>query len=303
MKVFCFILLIVLSCNLNIAAGEIDDYFEKCRQSGRGDYAAETQILENHTLEELAEALTVFFRDTTLIVRQQACYLIYKKGIQTTTSSRKIAVNCLTKGLNDVNGGLVGLLIEYLQNFSPADFDAESQSLILDNLKKIKRPHYEDLVLLAGFTGVGRDELYRQYSTPDLPIRKKWNIALALARMGDKESLDYCIQKVKQAPVNSNLVGYVLPNLIYIRQKAALDYCVELLYSDEKLCSSPNPDCSESILCAYRIIELLAPAIIDFPLEVNPAIGLESDDYPKTLQTVRDWFRTNPDYQIKTDIY
>jgi hypothetical protein len=193
---------------------------------------------------------------------------------------------------------LTGQLLEYLQSFAVADFDDEAQALIIENLKTLNRPHYEDLVLLAGIIGVGYDELHLQFLTAGLPVKKKWNIALALARMGEKEALEYCIQKVKKAPVNSEIVGYVLPDLIYTRQKAAIDYCVELLYSDEKRCHSPNPDYSEAIPCAYRIIELLAPVIVDFPLEVDPAIGLESDDYPKTLQAVRDWFRTNKEYRI-----
>jgi hypothetical protein len=117
--------------------------------------------------------------------------------------------------------------------------------------------------------------------------------------MGNGETAAWCVQKARKAPVNSNTVGYLLPDLIYTRQKTAIDYCVELLFSDEKLCMPPNPDLSEKIPCAYRIIELLAPAIENFPIEVNPSIGLESDDYPKTLQTVREWFQANSNYKIK----
>jgi hypothetical protein len=44
---------------------------------------------------------------------------------------------------------------------------------------------------------------------------------------------------------------------------------------------------------------LLSPLIIDFPVKVNPAIGLESDNYPETLQSVRDWLKAHPDYKIQ----
>ena len=121
--------------------------------------------------------------------------------------------------------------------------------------------------------------------------------------MGNDEQTAWCVQKVKKAPVNSGLIANVLPDLIYTRQKEALDYCVELLFSDEKLCSSPNPDLSERIPCAYRIIEMLAPVIEGFPIKVNPSIGLESDDYPKTLQTVREWFKKNSNYKINRETF
>jgi hypothetical protein len=303
MKNCAVVLLLFLSGYTDIVAGEIDGYMEKCRLSGQTDYATEIQIVSNHSMEELAAALNKFYSDTTLIVRQQAYYLTYKKGIQISGIDRRIAVKRLVKGLADTHGGLLGQLVGYLQTFSVADFDAESQTLITEALTKINRPHYDDLVLLAGFVGVGRDEFYRQYLNPELPIKKKWNISLALARMGEEEPLNYCLNKIKKAPVNSSMVAYLLPDLVYTRQKTAVDYCVELLYSDDKLCSSPNPDYSETIPCAYSIIELLAPVVVGFPVQVDRETGLETDDYPATLQSIRDWFKANTGYQVKTAIF
>ena len=265
MKKIYFILLVLISCNINSIASETGD--------------------------------------SSLVARQQAYYLIYKKGNNAPAAERKIAVNRLAKGIPDADGGLTGQLLGYLQSFSVADFDSESRSLIAGRLKNPNMPHYDALVLLAGFIGVGNNELLALYRNPDLPVRKKWNIALALARMGNDEQTAWCVQKVKKAPVNSGLVANVLPDLIYTRQKAAIDYCVELLFSDEKLCSSPNPDLSERIPCAYRIIEMLAPVIENFPVKVNPSVGLESDDYPKTLQMVREWFKKNSDYKLNKEIF
>ena len=264
MRKLYFILFALIACNINIIASEINGSFN----------------------------------DTSLVVRQQAYYLTYRKGINAPAAERKAAVNRLVQGLPDTDGGLTGQILDYLQSFSVADFDNESRNHIAGLLKNVDTPHYDALVLLAGFIGVGNDELLELYRNPDLSVRKKWNIALALARMGNEEATTWCVQKVKSAPVNGNLINYVLPDLVYTRQREAIDYCVELLFSDEKLCSSPNPNLSEAIPCAYRIIELLAPAIEDFPIKVDPSIGLESDNYPKTLQTVREWFKKNSDYKI-----
>ncbi|MDR0231208.1 MAG: hypothetical protein LBI82_03720 [Dysgonamonadaceae bacterium] len=303
MKKTYFILFILISCNINIIASEINDYFAKYRQTNKSDYAIEGKILSKYDTEKLTEALQPYYTDTLLIIRQQAYYLTYRKGNNAPSAERKTAVNRLVKGIPDADSGLTGQLLGYLQSFSVADFDSESRSLIAGRLKYIDTPHYDKLVLLAGFIGVGNDVLQELYRNPGLSVKRKWYIALALARMGNNEQTAWCVQQVKKAPVNNGLIENVLPDLIYTRQKEAIDYCVELLFSDEKLCQSPNPDLSEKIPCAYRIIELLAPAIEDFPIKVDPSTGLESDDYPKTLQTVREWFKKNSDYKINKETF
>ena len=303
MKKVYYILLILTAYNIHCIASETDDYFAKCRQNGRGDYALEEKILSKYSTEKLTEVLLLYYADTLLVVRQQAYNLTYRKGISAQTAERKIAVNRLVKGIPDVAGGLTGQLLSYLQFFSLADFDIESRNRIAGSLKNMNISHYNTLVLLAGFIGEGNNELLTLYHSTDLPVRKKWFVALALARMGNEEATKWCVQKVKSAPVNSSLIENVLPDLIYTRQKEAIGYCVELLFSDEKLCATPNPDLSEKIPCAYRIIELLAPVIEDFPVKVNPSIGLESDDYPNTLQIVREWFKNNSDYKMNNEIF
>jgi hypothetical protein len=244
-------------------------------------------------------ATLLLFSNSTLAVDDDSYYLACKKSRSASAEERQAAVAFLVKGLDGAASGLRGQLLGYLQDFAPADFDAESRSALAALLTTPNSPHYGKLVLLAGYLNIGRDELYRQYVAPELPAKRKWSLALALARMGDKKALSYCVEKVKKAPVDNNLVGYVLPDLLYTRQKAAADYCVELLYSDEQGCRSANPDAPEAIPCAYRLIELLAPVIVDFPVKVNPAIGLESDSYPETLQAVRDWLKSHPDYKIQ----
>ncbi|MDR1385023.1 MAG: hypothetical protein LBJ67_14415 [Planctomycetaceae bacterium] len=207
----------------------------------------------------------------------------------------------LVQGLSDEDNGVIGQRVGELKMFAVADFDAASQAEIVRLLKRPNYPHYNDIALLAGYIGVGKAELMQHYQNPGLPVRQKWNIVLALARMGEKAPLEYCLSKIKKAPVNSYAINYLFPDLIYTRQKAAIDYCVEWLHSDEKLCQSPNPDYSASIPCAYAILELLAPVIEAFPVPVDPVIGLETGDYEKTLQEVRKWFKAHPNYQIKTD--
>jgi hypothetical protein len=300
---FPLFFLFVFSSSLDASAGEVEDYLKQYRQSEIADYARETKIISGYSLEKLVAALDTFYTDTLPLVRQKACYLTYKKGKQLPPGHRTMAVSRLVQGLGDTDGGLIGQVIGYLQAFDPVDFDAEAQSAIRAKLQHARMPHYGDLALLAGFTGIGKEVLYRQYIQPDLPVRTKWNIALALARMGQADALDYCMKKIKKLPVNSELVSYGLPDLIYTRQKQAIAYCVELLQSDKNLCHSPNPDIPESISCAYRIMELLAPVIVDFPVQIDVTGTLDIDDYPQALQKVRAWLSKNTNYKISATTY
>jgi hypothetical protein len=292
----------VFGYSLDSAAGEVYNYFAQYRQAMTTDYAREAQLLSGYNLEKLLEELSPFFSDSLPAVRQKAYYLTYKKA-QRPSVNRAVAVERLVNGLNDAAGGTVGQLLGYLREFSPVDFNTVAQAIILARLRNTKIPHYGDLARLAGYLGIGEDVLYGHYLAPELPVKDKWNIALALARMGKAEELEYCMKKIKSLPTNNDLVNYALPDLIYTRQKQAIDYGVQLLYNDEKECDSPNPDLSESFPCGYRIMELLAPVIAGFPVKTDITGQLETDDYAGALQTVRKWLADNTGYTIKKDSY
>lgn len=297
MRLFHTVLLFLSISTLNIRADIVSNYFDNCRKTGNADFSVGQKIVKNFDVPELLNTLDKYYSDTLTFVRQQAYYLTYRKGLDDKENAQSITTR-LAKGINDNDGGLRGRIIGYLQAFPLSAFNDESKALIASNINKPNSPHYDELVLLAGFVGVGNNDLFRLSMNQDLPTKRKWNITLALARLGSENALNACLEKVKRAPVNSGMVSYLLPDLVYTRQKPALDYCVELLRSDEKRCQTANPDLSQSILCAYPIIELIAPAIADFPVKVDPSIGLDVDDYEKMLQIVRTWFEENPDYEI-----
>ena len=133
---------------------------------------------------------------------------------------------------------------------------------------------------------------------PSLSARDQWAAQLALARLGDPEALATVLTRVKQEPVNDDVVYELLPDLVYTRQKAALDYLVTIIQSDEKNCQSADPEAEQSILCGYRVLELLPPVIQNFPLTVDESGDLAVSDYPSALQQAREWLKENDDYQI-----
>jgi hypothetical protein len=282
---------------LSLHANTVSDYFENIRQTGRADFSAGMRIVQSHNTPELLNALNEYYSDTLVFVRRQAYFLTYRKGLEERENAQVIVAR-LAQGLSERDGALRGTIIGYLQAFPLSAFNEESKRLIANEINRPNSPHYDELVLLAGFVGVGNNDLLRLSMNSDLPTRTRWNISLALARLGNENALQAAVERVRRAPVNSGMVLNLLPDLVYTRQKLALDYCVELLFIDEKLCRTANPDLSESILCAYPIIELIAPVIVDFPIVVDPSIGIETDNYEELLRTVRKWFEENRNFKI-----
>ncbi|MDR3094105.1 MAG: hypothetical protein LBU62_05635 [Bacteroidales bacterium] len=279
------------------AADETISYFENLRLSRLSDHAVEQSILKKHTIEQLAKKISHYYTDTLTVIRQKAFYLTYKKGLQSAHSGRTVAVRHLLIACNDADGGVIGQVLRYLQEFSAEDFDDACKIMINSKISQTRMSHYKELALLAGYIHTGMKDLQGVLMKPNLPVQHRWCVSLALSRMGNATQTEWCLNRVKKAPVNSDLVAYILPDLVYTRQKEAIDYCVNLLNSDAKLCESQNPDISEKINCAYLIIPLLAPVIADFPVAID-ALGDIEGDYTQALQKVRNWFSVNKEYTI-----
>lgn len=139
----------------------------------------------------------------------------------------------------------------------------------------------------------------RKFSNSEL-----WSIYLSLARLGDTDAIDFLASRVSKLQLNSRLVEAVYPDLVYTRQKKLYDLMIDAIYSDELLCDSPNPDSDKMVICGYRIIEILAPNIKEFPIKTFPSGDLDVENYPEALKQARDWFVQNrSNYKIVKEKY
>ncbi|MHC1702725.1 MAG: hypothetical protein AB9846_02345 [Tenuifilaceae bacterium] len=193
------------------------------------------------------------------------------------------------------DSGVSLLAIKSLKNFHHTNFDEpdiDSICIFLEQYSTV----YKETVELAGMLGnqlllAKIREVFpnsRNFSKPEI-----WASYKALARLGDKDALDYCIKKIVALPVSDEVIDAIYPDLIYIHKKEAFDVLIKALHSDEKLCTSNNPNAEGKILCGYRIMELLAPEIVDFPVKILPSGDIDSEDYNKSLKKVRKWFMKN----------
>lgn len=292
-----YILLFLLSSI--IAHGQVEAYLESYRLSGSNDYLKEQEILA--VSGSLHSQLLPYLNDTMPQIRQKAYSFMYRKGQSIEGDERKDYVTSLIDGCNDVDGGIVGQNLIWLRSFEKGDFSGQGKEKIEAFIRKPRMPHRRDLLMLAAYLGVGGELMKRQLLQDDLSFSEQRYLNLALARMGNQSSIVFFQGLLSRMPLNNEFVEYIVPDLVYTRQKELLDICVVYINSDEFLCSSADPDNERAMLCAYRILELIAPVIMDFPLKVSGLGTLITDDYQEALYICRDWFEKNPSYVINAE--
>lgn len=291
--------LIALFCCHMALYGQVDAYLNEYRLSGNSHFNKEQQLLAHS--EPIYPSLLPFLQDSVLHVRQKAYSLLYRESRQVPVNEREPYLIALLNGCKDPDGSVIGQNISWLQNFHKRDFPPAAIEQITFLLRNNKMPHRQRLILLAGYVGAGKELMKRQWLQADLSAKDQWYLSLALARMGDDPSVDFCLKTLQGQALSNQLVEFGLPDIIYTRQKKLFDVCVMYINSDEKSCFSADPDNEAAMLCGYRVLELMAPVIEDFPIKVNAIGTLDVPDYTAALMAARQWFLEHPDYQINTD--
>ena len=301
--IFCFVSKNVISQNVFQIKQNISKVFKEARKGNDIDFPVKliTDKSENIILSELSS----YYSDSVDLVRLKAFEITRNIGIQSSDSIIRIkSVNILINGCNDINTGISGRVTDYLTEFKVQDFNDEAKNKLL-NIILTKPAQFKKLILLAGFIKPQNfeDKINELLlSTQNISKPERWSIHLALARTGNINEVTYVVSKIKKLTVNNDVVVDIFPDLIYIRNKLAIDYLVEILNSDEKNCSSPDPEKDEKIICGYRVLEYLIPIIKNFPLKLKPSGDIDYN-YEEAIHIARKWFSENSDYEINKEIY
>ena len=275
----------------------LDTYLTAIRQGQRP--SAPQRLWQNPEQHSTTlTALAPYYADTVSDVRAQAYYLTKQVGTHSQDPTLRQQVTAqLVGGLQDEDSGIIGRVHSYLTAFNPTDFTTTTRQQLATLLPQ--RPaHLSRLLKLIGSLNMTDQLPTLQSLLPRLSARDRWTAQLALARLGDPEALATVLARVKQQPLSDDVVYEALPDLVYTRQKAAIDYLVTIVHSDEKNCQSADPEAEQNIRCGYRVLELLAPVIQDFPLTVDASGDLAVSDYPKALEEARGWLKEHADYEV-----
>lgn len=248
-------------------------------------------------------AVVPYLKDSSIIVRAKAYALVQLVGNTTRQDNlREDAVSKLVDGIKDHDSGNAGLAIGYLQGFRKEDYTSVVKDTLV-NVFKRRPPHLKEYIKLIGFLELTqtRDDLRALAQQGSASRQDRWAALLALARMGDSYSKDDVIKRVSKLPVNDEVVYQIYPDLVYTRQKEIVALLIVQLNSDAKNCESADAERPANIPCAYRVMEMLAPAIEGYPVKLDVSGDIDAKDYTKALQKVRTWFKEHPDYKISKD--
>lgn len=286
----------------NAQEEEVTSYFKSLRSNQVTGVLSFNQKKEGRYIQPL----TSYLSDTIASIRSEAYYLLHKLGSQSSQKNiRRNIVHYLLAGIRDQDPGIKNQVEKALTRYSVEDFDQASIDTIkrlLQNLPQLPRTIFK----LAGYLELkDQAQLIKsaiELQQPPLDAYDRWAGYLALARMGDQQVLDMILNRIRTFGVNDDVVDQIFPDLAYTRSYRAINYLEEIIYSDKEQCRSANPDSSEKINCAYRVIEILSPLIQDYPIALDVTGSLDTDDYKKALDTIRAWFKERGGtYEVKRD--
>ncbi|MEZ5038435.1 MAG: hypothetical protein R2828_01025 [Saprospiraceae bacterium] len=197
---------------------------------------------------------------------------------------------------------------EWSLGFAPLA-TAEAQSAIWGQLKQLQReafsPKTQDqlkILLLSSPSPMDKWVMLAGFATKDTDVIRNILLhkqekyiqqacRLALARMGEKAYTESFLKNIKKIPVEDNFIYEIAPLVIYVRDKAAIAYLMELVIQDKGSCRPADAETDGKISCGYRLVEMLSPILIDFPLKTNEEGELQTADYPKALAIARTWMK------------
>jgi hypothetical protein len=282
------------------AQQEVKTYFSAiAKQLPTSPFTFDPAVSENRYIQAFSSYLT----DTLLVVRSEAYHVVNRLGQSSKQAkTRKEVVKILLKGWRDRDTGINGQVANALFRFNREDFDKAA----LEDIRALNRsviPYHGKLFKLIGKIDM-RDQLdvmktHLQKQQTPLSRQDVWSAYVAMARMGDVLSEQNVMDKANKLGTNDDTIYELFPDLVYISSRTTIDFLVKELYSEENNCSSPDAESERPINCAYRIMEMLAPVIKDYPIAVSASSDLVEKDYPKALATIRSWFNAhNGNYTI-----
>ncbi|MGM0582012.1 MAG: HEAT repeat domain-containing protein [Bacteroidota bacterium] len=276
------------------------------QEAKNGSYATAPKSLfdQENDFNSLLSELENYQSDSTARIRSKAYNLSSRFAqISEDEAVKQKAIGQQIKALNDEDRGIAGNAIEAMTNFKNTVFKESQKSRILSHLNS-GTSHFNEFVKLIGFLQI-KSAIPKLESL--LVERKsavtRWNIRLALARMGDDTAIDYISNRLQKAPINDAFAYDIAPGLVYTRQHKIFEFLEAQFQSDETNCSVANPDSNQKITCAYRIMEALPHAIEDFPIPTDEFGELMVDDYENALQDLRNWFEENETYEFNLEVY
>lgn len=274
-------------------------------RSGQAITADRGKILSSTSYREATDALGKYVSDTVLSVRFEALNLFAQVA---TKSKDKVLINKAIRHIVTnavINKSINNQIVNLLKRNIKADFGNDELQL-MKSLLESEENNIGNLARIYAFAAgpTALNDLRPLLAKPTLTKGDKKDIKLALVRSGDEAYAQKMNETLKQQVVNDELIYSALPEILYTKDRTMFAFLLNAIQSDNKKCSSANNDDATPIICAYRLIEQLAPQIINFPVSINDRGEINTKDLNKSLVEVRDWITKHKDsFEVRNDVY
>jgi hypothetical protein len=255
-------------------------------------------------IDVLFPILENYCSDTLPEIRKQAYRYLGTAALRLQVSAlRTTMIEKLAKSCFDSNGAVVNQSLKFLTRFPRQDYSYTAK-LLTDSLAKYSRYYKPDFYKLGAYVDgpnietILADELLLAKS-----IKEKWHIHIALARLGNDQSVKFIADRLAKAEINNDFVNAIVPDLVYTRQKEVFDFLLKIILPDDKNCVTNNPDRPVPIPCGYYLVEPLAAKIEGFPVSLDEQGDLMDDLTPLDFENIRKWISNNSAYTIIDNTY
>ncbi|MCT4613628.1 MAG: hypothetical protein N4A49_01985 [Marinifilaceae bacterium] len=254
----------------------------------------------NINIDSVLNILETYRQDSLSNIRFYS-YSIAHDCYQNNKSNSVQVINFILKGVVDSIYIVCKTCTSYLDEMPSNRYSKKNTEQILNMMDSVT-DGLDDMVYILG--RLKHDKVEEKLTKLFLAGRFKENkyavaFYLAMSRLGDKESTDFILEKLRERKkINDSFIYLLAKRLVYTLNKSIYDYLVEIIYSDEKNCKPSNAEMDTKINCAYRILEYISPHIKNFPLKVNHSGDIITNDYIEALDIAREWLANNQDFEI-----
>jgi hypothetical protein len=209
---------------------------------------------------------------------------------------RTLAVKALLDYATTEGKPATRLALANLLHFSRDDFPPKADA-VLEKLVRESDPHSEAFLLAAivGVRSVIKD--LKALAVPPGPgnslfINPGWSAHLALARLGEADSLKHCIATIAAEKDCAQKVRH-FEDLVFTRQDAAAKALAQYLFSEERLPGLRRGD--EGTRLALYALETMAQSVEGFPIKSEG--GPSHTD--TQLSAARKWVKQQKELKFK----
>lgn len=214
-----------------------------------------------------------------------------------------LTAQVLPRQLSTTDTKLVYDAINTLEQLPSSFVTAEDIAIIDAAVAEEDTPYRRRFFLLAGWLG-RVDALSAVPRAYRRSLSDKNDYDLAMLRAGVPSFVAQLPGLLARLTVDDKFVYGLGPALLYTRRREVIDFFLTKILEDQRNCQVAEAHTEGRINCAYRLLEMLAPIIQDFPLKLHPSGDLATDDYPGALEIAREWIRNHRnDYLIVTETF